>query len=675
MVGILINARRQKIVEILRKTNSMTPITAATLARIIGVSERAIRYDLLNVADELKAGGFKLCRKSQKGMWVEVLQEADTQQNTSVKEYIMSRDERCWAVIVMILGSNEPVSSDWIAEQLVVSRSTLLTDLKMVRQMLDEYQLVLQGKRGAGINIVGDEKSVRQLLLKIFSRYHYDFAALSDKRYDKRYEYDLLNYYAADIPIGRLYIIFMEFVARKCTTHSDFSLTCMMLSLLIQLKRSQLGFHLAAESVEKFPLEDNQQLQANARYLFEHLVAAELIENDNTELLFCMMQLLSSKLTFADWPDDTNQSGTARLMEGFSLARSFVEYCQVWLSEILVDDEELMYNLALHLQPAIKRAQYGIELTNPLLPKIRQEYDDLFMISLKAAEKIEQQLKIKISDDEIGYLTIHLGAALERRKSMLNRKLNVVLVCGNGIGTSNLLARTLSNRVEYLNIIKVAAVRELDKTLLEGCDIIISTLPLNLKNEAVLHISPILSQDEITVIEQQLQYCYRRKFPVRGSREQELASAISLSDILDSNMILLNAAAADWEEAIRLAGEGLIQSGSVEAGYVDAMVDCVREMGPYIVIGNGLAMPHAGCGTSVNKVGLSVVILDKPVNFGSPLHDPVDLVFAFATIDEKAHLHLLEELWGLFNDARALTSLRNCRDKQAVLKLLGTFAK
>ncbi len=660
--------------ELLKKTNAATPLTVAKIAKIIGVSERTVRYDLNALEDELGACRLVLRKKSQKGIWVEAAGE-ETKKKTLrdlPQEYIMCKEERCYAIIVAILSRPKGMAIDAIAKRIAVSRSTLLSDLKSVRDMLQECQLQLSSKRGLGIWISGAEGAVRKLLLHIFSRYTYDFKALQEQGGSKRYEDRLLQGYVADLPVGRIYALFMQFVEEKQIMHSEFSVNVMMLALLVQIKRSVMGFSLQKAADIKRDLLANEPLKQNAQYLLRLLEKDRIATFDENELLFTMTQLLSSKLQSAaqNFSEDRK-----KLVEGFAIAKTFIEYCQVWLSDILLDDEELMYNLALHLQPAIKRAEYGIELTNPLLPKIRQEYGDLFMIALKAVEKIEHNLGIKFSDDEVGYLAIYLGAAIERRKSMRSKKLNVVLVCGNGIGTSSLLAMTLRNRMAYLNITKTVSVRDLDADALGEFDIIISTLPLTLKNETVLIVSPILSEDEITVIEQQLKYVYQKKFPAKGSREQDFSRAISLSDLLYEDMLLLDASAADWEEAVRLAGGVLVRNGGVTKKYVEAMVRCVKEMGPYIVLGNGIAMPHARAEDGAQKVALSVVRLKTPVFFGAKTEEPVDLLFAFASVDERAHLHVMEELWRLFNDGDALEKLRQCRNKEEMLTLLRQYAQ
>jgi PTS system ascorbate-specific IIA component len=50
---------------------------------------------------------------------------------------------------------------------------------------------------------------------------------------------------------------------------------------------------------------------------------------------------------------------------------------------------------------------------------------------------------------------------------------------------------------------------------------------------------------------------------------------------------------ADWEEAIRMSCENLVEKEIINDSYVAEVIDSVRQYGPYIVIVPGVAMPHS----------------------------------------------------------------------------------
>jgi PTS system ascorbate-specific IIA component len=101
--------------------------------------------------------------------------------------------------------------------------------------------------------------------------------------------------------------------------------------------------------------------------------------------------------------------------------------------------------------------------------------------------------------------------------------------------------------------------------------------------------------------------------------------------------------AADREQAIRASGELLVSSGRVTSAYVEQMLAAVEEFGPYIVIAPGIALAHARPSEAVLETGLSLAVLDAPVDFGSH-NDPVRLVFGLAALDHDSHIGVLAAL-------------------------------
>ncbi len=100
----------------------------------------------------------------------------------------------------------------------------------------------------------------------------------------------------------------------------------------------------------------------------------------------------------------------------------------------------------------------------------------------------------------------------------------------------------------------------------------------------------------------------------------------------------------DWRAAIGAACAPLVEAGAVTARYADRCVEIVAESGPYIVIAPGIALAHARPEDGARRLALSAVTLARPVAFGHPSNDPVDLVFAFASPDREAHVGMLAAL-------------------------------
>lgn len=119
-------------------------------------------------------------------------------------------------------------------------------------------------------------------------------------------------------------------------------------------------------------------------------------------------------------------------------------------------------------------------------------------------------------------------------------------------------------------------------------------------------------------------------------------SGVNLLEALDNNIEIIDDI-DNWEEAVKLAGQLLLKAGAIETKYINKMIDTCKELGPYIAVAPGVAIPHARPEDGAIKLSVAIVIIKKGVNFGSH-NDPVHVVIAFSTPDKTAHTKILQEL-------------------------------
>lgn len=134
--------------------------------------------------------------------------------------------------------------------------------------------------------------------------------------------------------------------------------------------------------------------------------------------------------------------------------------------------------------------------------------------------------------------------------------------------------------------------------------------------------------------------------------------------------IELNVNAVDWEDATRKAGEILLRNGCITNEYIAAMIKSAKELGPYIVIASGLAMPHARPENGVIKTGFSLMILDTPINYGHSDNDPVWIVIAMACSDNSSHIQMLKAIATIFEQPEAIEELKSAENKKDVMKII-----
>jgi len=123
---------------------------------------------------------------------------------------------------------------------------------------------------------------------------------------------------------------------------------------------------------------------------------------------------------------------------------------------------------------------------------------------------------------------------------------------------------------------------------------------------------------------------------------------------------------SDWRGAVEAAGQLLCEAGHVEARYIQAMIRAVQELGPYIVIAPGIAMPHARPECGVKRNGMAVITLKEPVNFGSH-NDPVSTVIAFSAIEVDTHIRALKALATVLEDKERVGVIQSATQVDEIL--------
>ncbi len=138
------------------------------------------------------------------------------------------------------------------------------------------------------------------------------------------------------------------------------------------------------------------------------------------------------------------------------------------------------------------------------------------------------------------------------------------------------------------------------------------------------------------------------------------------NQVLVKESIKLNQPSVTKEEAIRAAGELLVERGSVEPSYVEAMLE--REQIVTTYMGMGIAIPH---GTNeakgaVKKTAITMLQYPEGVDFGN---EKAQLVFGIAGIGEE-HLELLGKIAAALDDSEVLEKMKNTDDVDWILDIL-----
>lgn len=111
--------------------------------------------------------------------------------------------------------------------------------------------------------------------------------------------------------------------------------------------------------------------------------------------------------------------------------------------------------------------------------------------------------------------------------------------------------------------------------------------------------------------------------------------------VLTDKNTVFKVEARNWEEAVRVAGGLLVEQGCAKQEYVEGIVRAIQTMGPYIVIADGIAIPHTRPEEGALAIGCALVTLKEPVYFDGDL-SPVKVLISFSAIDSNSHIEILQ---------------------------------
>lgn len=133
-----------------------------------------------------------------------------------------------------------------------------------------------------------------------------------------------------------------------------------------------------------------------------------------------------------------------------------------------------------------------------------------------------------------------------------------------------------------------------------------------------------------------------------------------MSEIIKKENIKTNVDASDWKDAIRKAGQLLLDAGSIKQEYIENMIKSVEKLGPYIVLMPGFALGHSEPCPEVIKTDLSLITLTNPVDFGS-VNDPVKVVMCLACVDKESHMSTIQTIAMKLMADNAIEDMMNCK--------------
>jgi mannitol PTS system EIIA component len=139
-----------------------------------------------------------------------------------------------------------------------------------------------------------------------------------------------------------------------------------------------------------------------------------------------------------------------------------------------------------------------------------------------------------------------------------------------------------------------------------------------------------------------------------------------MSDVLTLSQIRVPGTARSKDDAIREAGEMLVEAGAVTPEYIDSMFERERSVSTYM--GNYLAIPHGTNESkeSIKRSALSVIRYDQPIDW-----DGNEVRFALGIAGyQGGHMDILSRVAIVFSDTDEVDKLLAAGSAQEIYDLL-----
>lgn len=410
--------------------------------------------------------------------------------------YVLHVGERLQLMLTYIAVAKERVTIEKLMALTDVSRNTVLNDLNLIRKNLTKspHKITLEVTKAAGYYLHAPLlikiRYFHQLLHTIYTQGNANFIAMLR---DKIASAALLEDYFSTT----LLTCFQDqlYQARenlgKTLNGQESEL---MLNTLPYLLNSYRNMILSQEELahiqrEFLPIKQRKEYGI-AKDIAQGLEQQLGVQLDDVEICLISMLLLSYRKDSDKHLDSPDYAQMRKDLKDF--LDQFESTYQLCFSQ----KEELLKQLLTHCKSLIYRKTYGVLSNNPLTRHIINKYAELFQMTKASVIRLQEAWQISLTDDDIAYITVHLGGAL--RSQQLTHKPHVILICDEGIGAQKLFLLQCKRYLKGVTIGAVFTSEQFDnvRDALQA-DAIISTVELGNSHIPSLVVNPILSHDDI----------------------------------------------------------------------------------------------------------------------------------------------------------------------------------
>ena len=571
--------RRLKILQSLSQNEY---VTNAELAEKLGLSKRTIYNELDALNEELERNGARIFSKPHYGVMIEIEDEDKYKKYlSSLKEdpfSVENADSRVLQITNRLIESVTPIKMDDLCEELYISRSTLNHDMKKVKQFLKRYDLKIESSAYKGSYIVGSENNVRKALADVNKQ----LSGASNQ--------------AVNEDMKKIAAILRKVFAKQGIRVPEYLFNNLVIHFYIAVTRIKLGFSMKeAEGYEQF---SNEEERNTAIEIIKEIEKEFAVTFPESEISYVTLNLKSRQLS-----DEKGNSVISK--EIYEMVMEMLDEIDQMFHYDFKYDLELVSLLASHLASLEVRLLYDMTLDNPLIEQIREGSLLAFEMANVACSKLVKKYHKKISADEMAYIALHFHLAIERKKD--RQKKNVLIVCGTGRGSAELLAYNIRrNYGKELNVVGTHESSDFTGVDFSKYDYVLTTIHI----EETIPI-PII---EISMI-------YDRKDDEKLNEYLSYNSQSRMLEFFDEDLFCPHMTGNSKEEILQQLCQKAVDKGLVSGNFYHHVLKR-EELGP-TAFGNGIAIPHP-YRPEGEKSFVVTGLLDEPIDWDS---EPVQVVF------------------------------------------------
>ena len=507
------------------------PKTIMTISKDLGQSRRKIYYHIDKINELLDQENLAIVSRPRIGICLTEKQRTACRQLVSEMDsydYVMSGKERMQMMLLLIGISKERITLEKLIDLTEVSRNTVLNDLNTIRYQLtlEQYQVTLQVSKSQGYYLhahpLNKIQYLQSLLYHIFMEENATFIAILEDKMKERLDHHEVTFMLQVLPY---LLLSCNNVVRYQERHQEI----------------EKEFSLIRKRIE-------YQVSKKLR---ERLFQKFGISLSELEVSLVAVLLLSYRkdLDIHAESDDFRQLKLA--------LEEFIWYFESQVRMEIENKEDLLRNLIIHCKALLFRKTYGIFSKNPLTKQIRSKYGELFSVTRKSAEILEGTWFVRLTDDDIAYLTIHVGGFLKYTPPSQNDMKKIYLVCDEGVAVSKLLLKQCRLYLPNEQIDAVFTTEQFKSVEdIAQVDVVITTNDELDSKFPVLKVNPILEAEDILKM---IDYLKNKVF-----RNNSNSFSESLSSLISSYIVDRQLASKFQEEVQTLINQELVVQAFLE---------------------------------------------------------------------------------------------------------------